>query len=79
MISEVEISRFLRAALPDAEVTAIDTTGTRDHWRVEVVSGAFAGRSLLDRHRLIQKALAEPMGDGRIHALEIAANAPDGQ
>jgi len=38
-----------------------------------VVSAAFAGKNLLDRHRLVYQALDVPMKDGRIHALEITA------
>jgi acid stress-induced BolA-like protein IbaG/YrbA len=31
---------------------------------------------LLDRNRLVYQALNEPMQDGRIHAVEIKAEAP---
>ena len=53
--------------------------GTREggetHFRVEVVSKAFAGKSRLDRHRLINGLLAEELKD-RVHALAIVAKAP---
>jgi stress-induced morphogen len=38
-----------------------------------IVSEAFHGKNLLDRHRLIYQALDVPMKDGRIHALELTA------
>ena len=43
-----------------------------------VVSDAFKGKNVLDRHRLIYQALDEPLKDGRIHALELTAETPDG-
>jgi stress-induced morphogen len=60
--------------MPDALVTMIDKTGTMDHLKVTIVSDAFHGKNLLDRHRLIYQALDTPMKDGRIHALELTAN-----
>ena len=46
------------------------------HFAVKVVSAAFAGKSRVERHRLVNAALAEELA-GRIHALAIDAQAPD--
>ncbi len=46
------------------------------HFRVLVVSPAFAGKSRIDRHRLINDALAAEL-KGKVHALAIKAYAPD--
>jgi stress-induced morphogen len=59
--------------MPDAMVTVTDRTGTMDHLKVRVVSAAFQGKNLLDRHRMIYQALDVPLKDGRIHALELTA------
>jgi BolA protein len=45
------------------------------HFRVTVVAEAFAGLSRLERHRLVQRLLAEEL-DAGLHALAIAARAP---
>lgn len=78
MISTDVLTSYLRNAMPDASVTVTDRTGTMDHLSVRVVSTHFAGKNLLDRHRMIYQALDEPMKDGRIHALELKAETPDG-
>lgn len=44
------------------------------HFRLVIVSPKFAGRSRLERHRMINSALEGEMA--RIHALAIAAFAP---
>ena len=62
---------------PDAVVTVMDRTGTMDHLKVVIVSDAFQGKQLLDRHRLIYQALDAPLKDGRIHALELTAQTTD--
>jgi len=73
MITQEGLIGYVRTALPDAEVTVTDRTGTMDHFSIRVVSDQFKGKGLLDRHRLVYQALTEPMKDGRIHAVEIKA------
>ena len=45
------------------------------HFRVHVVSQAFAGKSRVERHRIVNEALAEELA-GPIHALAVHASAP---
>ena len=71
-----EITVKLRAALPDARVELQDLTGTSDHWKATIVSAAFLGKSLIERHRLVMAALAEEM-KGPIHALTLDVKSPD--
>ncbi|MFC0284658.1 BolA family protein [Camelimonas abortus] len=47
------------------------------HFSLHVVSAAFAGKSRLERHRMVNAALADLLGPGGVHALAIAARAPD--
>jgi BolA protein len=49
--------------------------GGNTHWKLTIVSAAFAGNSTLARHRMIYEALGELMQDP-IHALSISAKAP---
>jgi len=52
--------------------------GARDggHFTVRIIAAAFTGKTLLQRHRLVNAALADLMHRD-IHALSIKANAPD--
>ena len=75
MIDEA-ISALLRQAMPDAQVRVVDMTGTMDHLEVFVRSKAFAGVSPLNRHRMVERALAPARADGRIHALQIHTDTP---
>ena len=66
------LESLLRDAFPDAaELSVEDRTGGGDHFQVTVASPRFAGLSLLDQHRLVNDALAEPLRDGTIHELRI--------
>jgi BolA protein len=46
------------------------------HFRVLVVSPAFRGKSRIERHRMVNAALADALKDG-VHALAIKALAPE--
>ena len=46
------------------------------HFRARIVSAAFAGKSRLARHRLVNEALATELG-GKIHALALELHAPE--
>ena len=64
---------LLRKAFPDAsELEVVDRTGGGDHFQVVVASPRFAGLSLVEQHRLVYDALADPLADGTIHELRIS-------
>jgi len=46
------------------------------HFAVKVVSSAFAGKSRLERHRMVNDVLAEEMS-GNVHALALSALSPE--
>jgi BolA protein len=53
------------------------TPGTGEsHFTVKVVSARFAGKSRLERHRMVNDVLAEEL-KGPIHALAISALTPE--
>ena len=49
--------------------------GGNTHWRLAIVSAAFAGKPTVERHRMVYQALGELM-QHPIHALAINARAP---
>ena len=66
------LQELLERAFPDAtELTVEDRTGGGDHFQVVVASPRFVSLSLLEQHRLVNEALAEPLRDGTIHELRI--------
>ena len=70
------ITAKIRAALPDAVVELQDLTGTADHWKATIVSRHFAGKSALERHRMVMAALADEL-KGPIHALTLEVKTPE--
>ena len=70
MVGET-IRTLLEQTFPDGSVEVVDRTGGGDHFHVTVESAAFEGLSLVEQHRLVNRALAAPLGDGSIHELRI--------
>jgi BolA family transcriptional regulator, general stress-responsive regulator len=81
-----EMRRRLEAALAPEQLELVDDSaahaghagaapGGNTHWRLTVVSAAFAGKPTVARHRLVYQALGELM-QNPIHALQISARAP---
>ena len=50
--------------------------GGETHYRLNIVSPAFVGKSRVERHRMVNALLAAEFASG-LHALAIAAATPD--
>ena len=70
-----EIERLIKEALPDAQVALEDLVGDGDHWSANIVSEAFAGKTRVQQHQLVYKALQGRVG-GELHALALQTSAP---
>lgn len=85
-----DIERKLVAALSPQQLEVIDDSakhaghllhpgGVEDrgetHFTVKVTADAFAGKRLVERHRLVNAALSTELA-GPVHALAIVARAP---
>lgn len=76
MDMKTTITERMQAHFSDIAVTLTDMTGGGDHWEAVFVSEAFAGKTLIARHRAVYAALGELM-HGPIHALTFKALTPD--
>jgi stress-induced morphogen len=65
------IRTLLEQAFPGGTVDVLDRTGGGDHFHVTVESPSFDGVSLVEQHRMVNRALAAPLADGTIHELRI--------
>lgn len=80
------IRDLLERSLSPVELVVIDDShkhvghagarGGAGHYSVRIVSAHFAGRPLLERHRMVYDALRDMLNTD-IHALSIQARTPD--
>lgn len=72
-----ELERLIKESLPDAQVTIEDLRGDGDHYAALVVSRAFVGKTRVQQHQMVYKALKGRMG-GELHALALQTAVPEG-
>ena len=77
MLDPKEIRRCIAEALPGSEVEVRDMTGTGDHFEAFVVSGAFAGKPMLEQHQLVYRPLQQWLRTGELHALALKTYTPE--
>ena len=70
-----EIERLIKQGIPDAKVEITDLAGDDNHYAAIVVSAEFAGKSKLQQHQIVYKALGGVIG-GALHALQLQTSAP---
>lgn len=89
MLLRDTITRKLNDAFTPESIDVVDESnlheghaghrpGGQSHFRIYIVSQAFAGKSRIDRHRMINSVLADDLAGG-VHALAIHAAAPGEQ
>jgi stress-induced morphogen len=76
MLEPDQVKALLDAAFPSADIELVDLTGTRDHYQARIVSSAFSGKSLIEQHQLVYRALGDAM-HGPIHALALKTYTPE--
>jgi stress-induced morphogen len=71
-----QLKSLIEAGIPDAQVTVRDLTGTRDHFGVQVVASAFAGKSLVEQHQMVYRAVGKELTNA-VHALQVHTLVPE--
>ena len=70
-----DIERLIEEQLPGARARVRSGDGV--HFEAMVISDAFAGKSLIQQHRLVYAALGERLAREDIHALALKTFTPD--
>ena len=65
-----EIKNLIKGAMPDAEITIKDLAGDNNHYSATIKSKIFTGKSKIEQHKLVYKALKGKMGN-ELHALAL--------
>lgn len=71
-----EVKKLIEAGIENASCDVMDLTGTGDHFRAVITSSSFAGKSLIEQHKMVYATVTEYMADQRIHALSLKTIIP---
>ena len=65
-----EIKKLIKDSIPDADISIVDLAGDENHYSATIKSKMFIGKSKIEQHKLVYKALKGKMGN-ELHALAI--------
>ena len=65
-----EIKSLIKKSIPDAEITIQDLAGDENHYSATNKSKILSGKSKIEQHKLVYKALNGKMGN-ELHALAL--------
>ncbi len=74
-MDSAENVQLIQESIPDAEVRIDDLRGDGDHYAAFVLSASFRGKSRVQQHQMVYKALKGRMG-GQLHALALKTEVP---
>jgi acid stress-induced BolA-like protein IbaG/YrbA len=77
MVNPEQVQEMIKSSLPDAEVQILDLTGGGDHYQAVVVSSAFEGKTLVQQHQIVYRAVQQAMATNEIHALALKTYTPE--
>ena len=69
-LTKSEISSMIMSAFPDAKIDLEDTAGDNNHYSAKIISKTFNGKSKIEQHKMVYKALKGKMGND-LHALAL--------
>ncbi len=69
-LTKNEISTMIMSAFPDAALELKDIAGDNNHYSAKIISKTFNGKSKVEQHKMVYKALKGKMGN-ELHALAL--------
>ena len=76
-LTKNEISNLIMTAFPDARLELKDIAGDSNHYSAKITSEIFNGKSKIDQHKMVYKALKGKMGN-ELHALALTTEEKNG-
>ena len=64
------IESLIKQSIPDAEINIQDTAGDENHYSATIKSSIFSGKTKVEQHKIVYKALKGKMGN-ELHALAL--------
>lgn len=76
-MTPTQLKQRLETLAPETYAEVIDMTGTEDHYQAVVVSTAFAGKLMIEQHRMVFQLVQSEIDSGEVHALTLKTYTPE--
>jgi stress-induced morphogen len=74
-VSSEELRDIIASAFSNPVVNVTDTAGDQEHYLVEVITGEFVGKSLMEQHKMVNNAIRGTAA-ASIHSISIKTSVP---
>lgn len=69
-----ELKQLIQAGLPNAEIEVFGDDG--EHFEARVSCADFAGKTLIQQHKMVKETVADKFTSGELHALSLKTSVP---
>ena len=76
-LKKEEIENLIKESMPDADINIVDLAGDNNHYSATIKSKVFSGKSRIEQHKIVYKALKGKMGN-ELHALALTTEEKNG-
>ena len=74
-IAQNNLEKLILKSFPDAKIEITDLAGDDDHYSVTIIDKSFTGKTRIEQHKMVNKALQGCLGDV-LHAMQLKTLAP---
>jgi stress-induced morphogen len=72
-----QLKERLQTLSPETEADVVDMTGTQDHYQAVIISPAFAGKMMIEQHRMVFRLIQSEVDSGEVHAFTLKTYTPE--
>ena len=72
-----QLKARIETLAPGTSAEVVDLTGTRDHYQALIVSPAFAGKMMMEQHRMVYGLFKSEIDSNEVHALTLKTYTPE--
>ncbi len=76
-MTPIELKKRLETLAPQTQVEVSDLTGTENHYQAVIISPLFAGKMILEQHRIVLGLVQSEVDSGEVHALTLKTYTPE--
>jgi stress-induced morphogen len=76
-MTPMQLKQRLETLAPHTSVEVTDMTGTENHYQAVIVSPSFAGKMMLEQHRMVLGLVQAEVDSGEVHALTMKTYTPE--
>ena len=69
-IAQEDLRLIITKSFPESELQIVDLVGDGDHYSVTIIDKSFAGKSRIEQHKMVNRALSGYLGD-ILHAMQL--------